>query len=740
MPIVTASAAVVGLRSLIVQSEVATRASVWLTFPRGVKGDQLQAFVQSLGGLLPPWWERLFRVPAIAFETHASDDGIAHRILVPSRYREYVLAQTRAHLPGTRVETDNAQPPIRIGWELRVSSRLRPLRSDAPESSAAGLLATLQPLRHGERIVVQWILTPLPARRVRSVLPHLLRRGATTDPAQFIAETAREATAIRDKASAPHLCSVVRIGARAAETRRARSLLRRVLGAFHAGDAPGVSFRRRWLPSSWVAARINAAAVPVADWPSVVTAGEAAAFLGAPLGEPRLPGLRTGASPQLAPVREIPSLGRVLGRANFPGAERPLALSETDSLRHLQVIGPTGVGKSSVLARLAVGDMNAGHGVIVVDPKGDLVADVLARVPSHRARDVVLLDPTDVSHPVGFNLLAATPASAETVADGVVSIFRHLYSAFWGPRTDDILRAAILTLVAEPGMTLCEVPLLLTDEPFRRRLLGRLDDPIGLEPFWGWYEGLSDGERSQAIGPVLNKLRAFLLRRRLRNVIGQSQSSFSMEAVLENRGILLVSLAKGVLGEDASALLGSALLAKLWQAVQARAALAPHERAAVYCHVDEFQDYLNLPTSLADVLAQARGYGLGMTLAHQHLGQLPREIRDAVLSNARSRLVFQTAASDASALAREFGPDVEPADLQALGPYEAVLAAAAGDRVCPPATLSTLPLGPQSKHGPAARALSRQTYGRPIEEVETDLRERHRGGRASVGVGRRRRS
>jgi len=196
--------------------------------------------------------------------------------------------------------------------------------------------------------------------------------------------------------------------------------------------------------------------------------GALAAF---PVGKTSLPGLRLAGCRQLAPSSDIPAGGRVLGQATFPGSERALALSVTDSLRHLHVIGPTGVGKSTLLTGLIAQDMAAGRGVAVIDPKGDLARDVLDQVPASRVGDVIILDPADEERPVGLNLLAGTAESRELVVDQVVGIFHSLYSAFWGPRTDDILWAALLTLVGVPGMTLAEVPLLLSDPGFRRRLV-----------------------------------------------------------------------------------------------------------------------------------------------------------------------------------------------------------------------------------------------------------------------------
>lgn len=732
----------IGLALLAGTSSTAAQA-FRLTFPRDTRPEQVVAFARSLSGLLPPWWRRwLAGTPAVTFEVTADEHGIGHRLIASAEQAGYVLAQLQAAVPGTRVEADElAALGIRTAAELRVSSARVPLRTDQPEATVAGLLATLQPRRSGESSVIQWVLAPAPSPRLRpSVpLPSLLGE-ATFGGGRISASLPVEQTrAEREKRSEPQVHAVCRLGVRAASPAREVQLLRRMIGAFHAGSAPGVSFRVRWLPSAVVARRIEGRRHGA--WTGLLNAKEVAAFLGIPVGNPQLPGLTLGSARQLAAASDLPRRGRVLGRSTFPGAERQLALSVADSLRHLHVIGPTGVGKSTLLLNLIAGDMAAGRGVVVVDPKGDLVADVLDRVPRERVGDVILLDPTDVDRPAGFNLLAGANEAPELVTDQVVSVFHHLFSAFWGPRTDDILRAALLTLAAEPGMTLVEVPQLLTDEGFRRRMVAAVDDPVALEPFWAWYEAMSPAERAQATGPVLNKLRTFLLRRRLRNVIGQAESTFALEAVLSERKILLVSLSKGLLGEEAAALLGSAVLARLWQAVQGRAALPSGARTPVFCHIDEFQDYLNLPTSLADVLAQARAYGFGLTLAHQHLGQLPPLVRTAVLANARSKVVFQTAASDAQVLAREFAPHLAAPDLQALGPYEAVVAAAAGSRVLPPASMVTLPAGEPTGHGALARALSRQRYGRNRTDVERAMRERLNGrGTPGGGIKRRRRS
>jgi len=542
--------------------------------------------------------------------------------------------------------------------------------------------------------------------------------------------------ALRVKQASPLFVCSGRVGSVAGTPARAEQLVSRALAAYHPVGAPGVHLYRRKLPGGVAARAIYERRLPVVTYPVTLNASELAALVAFPIGQLALPGLRLGGCRQLAPASDIPSHGRVVARSSFPGAERPLALSVTDSLRHLHLIAPTGAGKSTVMLNLATQDMVDGRGIVVVDPKGDLVTDVLDRVPPSRVGDVIVLDATDEQRPVGLNLLSGAAEAPELVVDQIVTIFHQLYASSWGPRTADILRSSLLTLAGEPGATLVDVPLLLTDANFRRRLVGRVDDPIALGPFWGWFDGLSDAERAQAIGPIQNKLRAFLLSRRLRNVLGQARPRLDLDRVLAERRILLVPLSKGLLGEEAAALIGSLVITRLWQAVQRRAALPAADRTPVFAYIDEFQDYLHLPVGLADALAQARALGLSLTLAHQHLGQLPTNVKDAVLANARSRVIFQLSASDAGTLARELAPHLTAADLGGLDPYEVVVSLSTGNRVAPPATGVTLPPPPPAGQAAAARAASRQRYGIDRGDIEAAIRRRHGGNAGSGLIGR----
>jgi TraM recognition site of TraD and TraG len=312
----------------------------------------------------------------------------------------------------------------------------------------------------------------------------------------------------------------------------------------------------------------------------------------------------------------------------------------------------------------------------------------------------------------------------------LLGLFHSLYLANWGPRTHDILGASLLTLARSKGMSLAALPLLLTDAGFRRRIVAGVADPIGLGPFWSIFEAWSEGERAAAIAPVMNKLRPLLLRPELRAAIGQTKASFDLRRVFTERKVLLVNLSKGLLGPESAALLGSLVISQLWQAVLGRAKVIPERRHPVFVYVDEFQDYLHLPVDLADALAQARGLGVGFTLAHQYLHQLEPRMRSAVLANAQSRVAFRLPSEDARAVAAD-SPQLAAEDFQTLGAFEAYAQLVARDAVQPWCSLRTLPAPPPFSNPATVRATSRRAYGVDRADIEAEL---HRlfGGRKAT--------
>jgi hypothetical protein len=226
---------------------------------------------------------------------------------------------------------------------------------------------------------------------------------------------------------------------------------------------------------------------------------------------------------------------RVLGDTEF-GPRRAVPLGAEGGRFHTHLIGATGAGKSTLLANLALGDMEAGRGVVLIDPKGDLVEDLLARLPERVLGRLVLIDPKETEAPPALNVLEGEPA--EVAVDHVVSVFARIFSAWWGPRTEDVLRSACATLRRLPGATLADVPVLLTDRRFRAPLVASLSERSGLKGFWDSYDALSPAGQAQVIGPIMNKLRAVLARRFARDLFGSATSSFDMKEVLSGGALL----------------------------------------------------------------------------------------------------------------------------------------------------------------------------------------------------------
>jgi hypothetical protein len=695
-----------------------------LAWPREVEAEQISAVFRLLASSVGA---------PVVLQAVGTTTGVEHSLAVTGNRAAFVTEQLRTALPGlgvTEVDPPDPQPEWNRAIKLGLSTRRRPLRIDHPQDITQALLSALNNVAHDEQLVLQWVLGPvLPPIVVTSRMPgqhsESWTKALIVAPWSGPSSPDSEArTAQRAKQGEPGWRAIGRIAVAAATLPRQRQLLSQVLGALRSAQAGGVSIRARDERPQ----RVTAMTLPW-FWPVVLNVHEVVALSAWPIGATSHLPVAHLASRPLPPSRSIARRGRIIGRATWSGSERSLALSPEDSLRHLHVIGPTGVGKSTLLLNLIVQDMTAGRAVVVIEPKGDLIADVLQRVPPRRINDVVVLDPTDNERPVGINPLAAGGRSPELVADQLLAVFHGLYAAHWGPRTQDILHASLLTLARSPGMTLVGLPLLLSDPQFRRGLVGKLNDPLALGPFWAGFEAWSEAERATAISPVMNKLRPFILRPQLRAVIGQAAPNFDVRQVFTRRKILLVNLSKGQLGPEAAALLGSLVVGQLWQATLERSAIEPRRRHPVMVFIDEFQDYLHLPTDLSEALAEARGLGVGLSLAHQHLHQLEPAMRSAVLANARSRVCFQLAVEDARTLAAS-SQLLEPEDFQSLGRFEAYAALVADGAVQPWCSLLTNPPTPETSNPAAVRASSRDHYGIPRAQIEAELEQLVVGRRA----------
>ncbi len=719
-----------------------------LGLPRDVSADDVAAWLgHVVSGTHAPRWA-FTTPPPVALEVTATTAGIRHVLLVPEAMSGAVLPALRAALPAVRLEEfpdEVARRPLpEMAAEGRLTSLMRPMAYERAERASAALLAAMQPLRPGEAVVLQWIFVgatmpaPVAAKGTAATVRELLAGEDATADAEAM-------KAARLKQAEPLLRAVVRLGITAPTRARAVSVFGWVWGCLRGLNAPGVQLVRRWLPERVVAGRMTRLALPLTGWPLILNTRELTGLLGLPLGEVALPGLARGVARQLPPSVSLPTRGTVVAMSTYPGmTDRPLALDTSDRLRHSWVIGPTGTGKSTLLGGQIGQDIEAGRGVVVIDPKGgDLIREVLERVPDARRDDVVLIAPRATDRPVGLNLLdmARGEHAEELAVDHLVHLMSSLWRSSWGPRTSDVLRNALLTLThtrAADGtrFSLVELPELLLNPMFRQFVTSQPTVPGVVRQFWAGYEAMGDGERAQVIGPSLNKLRSFTTRTALRLMLGQSQG-VRLDEVFTRRRIILVSLPKGVIGTETAALVGSLVMAGLWQATLARVAVPAERRHPVMIYLDEFQDFLRLPLDLADMLAQARGLGVGLVLAHQYLGQLSDDMRTAILGTVRTQIAFQVEHDDAKVLAARFAP-LTAADLASLSAYEIAMRPCVDGATLAPVTGRTLPLPPPTSDGATLARASQERHGVARTEVEAALRARIEGPARQRQTGRQR--
>ena len=649
---------------------------------------------------------------------------VSHSLAVPEGHAEHVTRQLSAITPGLRVDpgTSMAPPALDRAIEIRLSTRHRPLVAPDAAIVNRAILTALANVHGNERTSLLWTLgRPLRPFAVPNHLTSLPSDSWLKDLARAPFASRRPIdtdarNALRDKQALPGWKVAGFVGVHATGRTRQRQLIGQVLAALRTTEAPGVAFWVRSINPE----RVIEARVPW-RFPLRLNVDELASLSSWPIGETSDLPVLAQRTRLIAGRPELSRKGRVVGVSTFPGSERPIAITASDSLRHAHVLGRSGVGKSTLLSHLIEHDMNAGRAIVVIEPKSDLINDVLARVPDHRVNDVVLLDPKDVLSTVGLNPLASATQHPEIVADQILAVFKSLYGSMLGPRTTDILSAALHTLCRVPGASLAGLPLILSDAGYRRRCLAYVNDPIALEPFWAAFEAWSDAARTEAIAPLLNKVRPLLLRPQLRAVLGQAHPRFDIRDVFTKRRILLVDCSKGELGPETAALLGSLVVSQLWSATLERTAITPERRHPVSVVLDEFQDYLRLPTDLGDALAQARGLGVGFTLAHQYLHQLDPAMRSAVLANAQNRICFNLAEEDARIMASP-GSGLEPEDFANLGAYEFYARLVARSTIMPWCSGKSLPPSPLIRNPEDVMAASRENYGRSRVEVDAEIR------------------
>lgn len=354
----------------------------------------------------------------------------------------------------------------------------------------------------------------------------------------------------------------------------------------------------------------------------------------------------------------------IMGKREKWGQMHPFGISPDDLRQHLYVIGKSGSGKTTLLRNLILQLIEAGEGVGLIDPHGDLASDILNHIPKHRIEDVVYLDPADEDFPIGLNVLR-TSGPQHLVVSGIVGAVKSIWADSWGPRLEYILYAALAALIECDNVSLLGVQRMLSDSRYRYWVVKQVRDPMVR---WFWFQEFENYDKrllSEAVSPVQNKIGQLLMAPQLRNILGQVNRAIDARFMMDRGRIFIANLAKGRLGEDKSNLLGALLVSEFHLAAMGRADIPEGDRRDFRLFVDEFQSFAT--DSFASILSEARKYRLSLTLSHQYTDQLPEDVRSAVFGNVGSLVSFRVGQSDAEILEREFGREFLASQFTQLG-------------------------------------------------------------------------
>jgi Type IV secretion-system coupling protein DNA-binding domain len=687
------------------------------------------AWANLAGTLSRSWSRRLIHgTPHVVWEYAWAGRELTISVWVPGTIPAGgVEAAVRGAWPHATVATAPAVPPIPVTVGAAGGGHLLPVHADwlpfATEHGTDPLRAVIAAgsgLRDGEYAVVQILARPAPPRRARRArrVAGRIRDGrpatGTLDPGVLIRGVLDLVitTGSRTPGAVVHRDPVIQRDVRAVLDKTAHQLwetgVRYIVASTHTARGADPTPRIRGVSDALASAfavysgrnqlthrtRMRS---PVAVGAArrlgagfLTCAPELAAMAGLPL-DPAVPGLDRARTKAVSAPVAIPTGGRgmkVLGDAEVGG--HAVSLPVADARYHMHMLGATGSGKTTLLCEMILQDIKARRGTVVIDPHGDLVLDVLDRLPAGVTDRLVLFDPDQPKPPV---LNPLDGPDHQLLVDNIVSIMGSIFARAWGPRMDDVMRVACLTLLRHNNVTLQHIPPLLNSPQFRSEMTVGLDDPEGLSGFWQWYDEMSPALRSQVIGPVLARLRSFLLRDFVKESMGYPKSTFDMGTVLDG-GILLARLPKGTLGEETSRLMGSLILARVWQAATARAAIPAAQRRDASIYLDEAQNFLTLASSLDSMLAEARKYRLSMILSHQDMAQFPRELLAAVSANARNKIYFSCSPEDAHLLSRHTLPELDEHDLTHLDAYTAIARLLVNGRQTTAFTMTTRPPSP----------------------------------------------
>ncbi|MBI4039094.1 type IV secretory system conjugative DNA transfer family protein [Candidatus Daviesbacteria bacterium] len=699
------------------------------------------ASLRSSGGMLSAFKLQ----PHLSFEIVALHESIRFFVSCHQSHQDLVEKQIHGAYPDAEIKeapeynifSENSQTAYA---QLKLKSAdYFPIKTfrDLPTDPLSALTSALAKMQLSEGAAVQMMISPAD-NSWKNLGKNWVKKekepGDEKNPKP--APDAKQLEAVEGKITRSGFETVIRIVVSSESSELAKAHLTNIKSAFEQFSGPYNSFSadKVYSEKGFLTDFIYRYMPKFAKL-SVLTADELATVFHFPNKSIETPYISWLSSKRAPAPEKIPVSGLYLGRSVFRGVGRPVYLSEDDRRKHMYIIGRTGTGKSELLKTLMLQDVLAGKGLCFIDPHGDAAEEMLQLIPPSRAEDVIYFDPSDMTRPFGLNMLEAySEQQRHFVVASIIGLMYKLFdpnkTGIIGPRFEHGVRNAMLTAMSSEGATFVEVVRIMTDANFVRELLPKVADPVVRRYWTDQIAQTTDFHKSEVLDYTVSKFGRFVTNKMIRNIIGQSKSSFDLRKVMDEGKILIMNLSKGKIGEENSNFLGLILVPKILAAAMSRTDMQIEQRRDFYLYVDEFQNFAT--DTFADILSEARKYRLNLIVANQFIGQIGEDLKNAVFGNVGTVLAFRVGVTDANYLQHEFSPTFAEADLVNIeSPHAYIKTIVNGEPVVPFSLDTTKDMKKwkamlKPAIGQAIRELSRLKYGRDVVQVEGEIASRAR--------------
>ena len=711
-----------------------------------LKIDVMEQLFSSLYSMKKGGWKQKFNIqPTVSFEIVAKPEDIRFYVWAPKKLKDLIEKQINGAYSDAEVtEVDEYNIFTNDGKVAYKSFQLGkanfyPIKTfkDLATDPMSAITSDLAKMGPGEAVAIQIVISPAESdwqKEGSHFISDTKKRESDPEKAKF-SMPAKTLESVESKIAKPGFETSVRIVAIAPDEASAKSHVANISTSFSqfAGELNSLKSRKIHQKGAFMEDflyRYQPMFNVFGNHTSILNSEELATVFHFPnkqITTPHIFWLNAKTAP--APS-QIPTEGLYLGVSGYRGVKRDVFIGKEDRMRHVYIIGKTGTGKSELLKDMILQDIREGKGLCFMDPHGDAIEDILKQIPPERAEDVIYFNPSDVERPMGFNLLEAnTEDEKHFAATAVINMMYKLFDPYKtgivGPRFEHAVRNAMLTAMSEPGSTFVEIMRILTDAKFVQELLPKVTDPI-IRRYWtDQIAQTSDFHKSEVLDYITSKFGRFVTNKLIRNIIGQSQSSFNLRDVMDTGKILLVNLAKGSLGEENSNFLGLILVPRILMAAMSRVNMPMEDRRDFFLYVDEFQNFAT--PDFAVILSEARKYRLGLCVANQFIGQVEEEVKNAVFGNVGTIVSFRVGVTDANYLAHEFAPTFGEDDLLNVERYHAYCKTIVNNEPVAPFSMDLTKDITKQKAAESPRVaeiikeMSRLKYGRDEKLVEAEI-------------------